>query len=601
MSGNNIKQYQMVSTGRDLRRVLRRCKAEGETALDFETTSLSPADGRVRLVSLCNKKVRALVDFDKIKGGFPAVAHLFEDGSWVVFNAGFELRWFMSQEVYPECLDVGNLRRAILGGGNWSLKQIVLWDLDIDMDKGQQVSDWNREHLSQEQLDYAFYDAQVTWEEWVYWGLSADEGHYRGFRMLNDMVPAVIEMEDSGMLLDKVAHAALVEAWKREQTLRVKRIRRIVGEEDVANINSGDQWSDLFAAYMPAPYLANWPRTSKTGQLQQTNEVLKYFADLTYGTDLAKLLLALTEYKTISKYISSFGDSLITNASLSADGRIRARYNIGAAKTCRYSSSNPNLQQTPRDRDLLGTATSVRRSFVAGRGNRLLSYDYSGIELRTLALLSNDEQLLQDLIEGDVHAEVAAVIAGHAIDRTTKEGARARQGAKAVSFGIIYGAAAPGLSVTMHTTVGTAQGYIDFWEDRYPDAFRYRFARVDEVKKTKYIRMIDGGTIYMGSRADLPKAANYPVQRGALAIMARAIVRHKNTLDEERAAGRQIRTKFLATIHDQLIDESRTRDAARCLKLMGRDMTAAYLDVFPGAPTNKLLEGGVGPNWGDLK
>jgi DNA polymerase I-like protein with 3'-5' exonuclease and polymerase domains len=112
--------------------------------------------------------------------------------------------------------------------------------------------------------------------------------------------------------------------------------------------------------------------------------------------------------------------------------------------------------------------------------------------------------------------------------------------------------------------------------------------------------MIDGGTIYMGKRPDMPKCANYPVQRAALAIMARAIVRHKNSLDIERAKGKQRMTRMISTIHDALIDEAAVKDTKRCLALMENDMIQGYLDMFPGAPTTNLVEGGIGPNWAEL-
>ena len=588
---------------RELRRTVARCKKEGPTALDFETTSLSPADGRVRLVSLRNKKIRALVDFDKIRGGFKTCAKLFEGryASWIVFNAGFEQRWFQAADADVRCMDVGNLRRAILGGGGYALKQIALWDLDIDMSKKEQASDWAAKELTQDQLDYAYLDADITWQLWRHWADKADEGHWRGFKLFNDMVPAVIEMETSGMMLDVEVHQALVDNWEKIKVERTKRIRKLVDEDEVANINSDTQWSDYFAVHMPDDFLAAWPRTEKTGQLSMTTETLKILASWVPGTPLEKFFDALSEYKTISKYISSFGDSLITKAELTPGKRVHARFNIGAAKTGRFSSSGPNLQQMPRDRDLLGELTSVRSSFVAGLGRRLVSLDYSGIELRVLALLSCDEQLLQDVVEGDVHSEVAAVIAGRPIDRTTRAGKAARQAAKGVSFGIIYGSGAGGLAATMRTSIDKAQVYIDFWQHRYPAAFQLRFDMMTEVKSTRYIRMVDGGTVYMGKRADLPKCANYPVQRAALSVMARAIVRHKNTLDAARAGGKQRMTRMLSTIHDALIDEAATRDAPACLRLMEKDMIRGYLDVFPGAPTDRLVEGGIGPNWAALE
>jgi DNA polymerase-1 len=607
MTTDTLK-YTNVSTELSLKRAVARCMKQGPTALDFETTSLSPADGRVRLVSLCNNKCHYLVDFDKIEGGFRRMAKYFKGGDWVCFNAGFENRWFLDAGTRVDCMDVGNLRRAILGGGAYSLKQLLLWDLDYTMDKEEQASDWGADKLTKSQLTYAYGDAHWTWKLWRYWADQADEGRWVGFRMLNDMVPAVIEMEDAGMAFDPVYHATLVEAWEKVKAEKIEAIRGMIPVDEVANINSDSQWSDYFARNMPDSFLAGWPRTEKTGQLSMKNETLKRLAGAVAATGKNNMLVsffdALAGYKTITKYLSSFGQTLITKWEMSDDQkskrRVRARFNIGAAKTCRFSCSGPNLQQIPRDRELLGEATSVRRSFVAGMGRRLVSLDYSGIELRVLALLSGDEQLLQDMVEGDVHAEVAAVIAGHKIDKKTKKGKEARQAAKGVSFGIIYGSAATGLSTTMRCTIGTAQGYIDFWENRYPDAFKLRYDMMDEVAKTRSIRMIDGGTIYMGKRPDMPKCANYPVQRAALAIMARAIVRHKNSLDIERAKGKQRMTRMISTIHDALIDEAAVKDTKRCLALMENDMIQGYLDMFPGAPTTNLVEGGIGPNWAEL-
>jgi DNA polymerase I-like protein with 3'-5' exonuclease and polymerase domains len=204
------------------------------------------------------------------------------------------------------------------------------------------------------------------------------------------------------------------------------------------------------------------------------------------------------------------------------------------------------------------------------------------------------------MVEGDVHSEVAAVIAGQPIDKKTRKGKEARQAAKGVSFGIIYGSAASGLSTTMRCPVSTAQGYIDFWEARYPKAFQLRYDMMTEVNRTRNIRMVDGGTVYMGKTPDMPKCANYPVQRAALSIMARAIVRHKHSLDIERALGRQKWTVMVSTIHDALIDEAKTGDAKRCLAIMEKDMIAGYLDMFPKAPIDNLVEGGIGPNWAEL-
>jgi len=606
----STKKYAILSTKKALTTAIAALARSGPAALDFETTSLYPKHGKVRLVTLANKSRRYLVDFNRIRGGFKACAHLFEArGIWVVFNAGFELSWFHDAGTAPVIWDVAYIRKAILGGGSYSLKQLVLWDLDIEMNKEEQRSDWSVKKLTKSQLDYAMDDSVHTWSLYEHWSAQCDEGRWRAFHMINNMVPAVMEMQTNGMLLDADRHDKLVAKWVVVQQEKIKLIRTLVGDDEVANINSDMQWSNYFATNMPDTFLGGWPRTEKTGQLSMKSEVLRMLAGTVPDTPLETFFDGLADYKKISKYISSFGYNLSTMARLADDGRIHARYNIGAAKTVRFSCSGPNLQQTPRDNELLGEETSVRTSFVAQIVEErkrqiarvLASLDYSGIEMRMLALLADDPQLMDDILNGDVHSEVAAVIAGKPIDRSTTAGKRLRQAAKGVSFGIIYGAGASGLASTMRTSVGKASGYIDFWADRYPRAFDYRNIMMAEAQASRYIRVVDGGTIYMGKNPEMPKCANYPVQRAALSCIAFAITRHKNTLDEQRAAGKLKGTLFLSNIHDALIDETEKRDAPRVLRLMDADMTAGYLDVFPDAPIDKLVEGGYGPSWGELE
>jgi len=598
-------EYELITTRAALQRALLKC--ETATALDFETTSLRPSDGRVRLAQLRNDEVRCVIDFDQIPGGFAACAGLFVGpGPWVVFYSGFELRWFIAAGATPDIVDVGHLRRARMGGGRFSLADMVLWDLEQKLAKDEQVSHWAAPELSVPQLEYAIRDADVTFELWEYWKAKTTEAHDRAAQILDDMTLGVIEMEEAGMLLDRRAHRDLVTRWEQIRDDLASQVRALISEEEVPNLNSNPQFSDFFARIFPDRVLAVWPKTEKTNQLEISGEALAKMAGLFPGTPVEAALDALSRYRKIAKYLSSFGNTVIDTAARSPDGRVRARFNVGAARTCRFSSSGPNLQQVPRDKMLFADdqdQTRVRKSFIAPAGSLLVSYDYSAIEMRVLALLSGDDQLLEDVVFGDVHSEVAAVIAGHKIDKKTPEGKAARSAAKGVSFGIIYGSAAAGLSITMRTPIEKAQTYIDFWADRYKRAFAYRFQMQEQAKETGYLTMCDGGTIYLGKQnADLPKCANYPVQRAALSVMARAITRHKATLDELRRSGElhPERTLLLATIHDALIDEALQTQAEIVKRAMAEDMTAGYLDFFPGAPTDNLIEGGVGPNWADL-
>lgn len=591
------KQYDFIATRSAARRAILAARDAETCALDFETTSLSPADGRVRTVNLCCPAVRCVIDFDKV-GGFSRYAKLFEGGSWIVFNSTFEGRWFQACGVTPALLDVGHLRRAVMGGGRFSLATMALWDLEVTMVKEEQGGDWSRPVLTQAQLDYAFFDGAVTWGLWRHWCQRAEAGHWGAFKLLNDMWPAVIEMEDAGIMLDKEHHNKLIVGWERDKVKRVAGLRKYVSDEEVPNINSDQQWSDYLSALLPDTFLQGWERTPKSGHLSMRKEIIRNIAAHVAGTPLAEVLYCLADYKFVTKYLSSFGQPLLTAAG--SAGTVRARFNDGAAKTLRFSSSRPNVQQIPRDHEHDGQFVSVRKSFKARLGRSLVSLDYSGIELRVLALLAGDDALLEAVVNGDVHSDVGADMAGRKLNLKSRADKELRSKAKPVSFGIIYGIGAPGLAGSMRVSIPEAQAYIDKWEARYPQAFGLRHTMLGHGRRTGYLPMIDGGTIYVGKKVEMPKAANYPVQRAAWSVMAAAITRHKNTLDAERASKRQRLTQILATIHDAMIDEASKADASRCLKLLEQDMVAGFTDIFPDASTANLVEGGIGPNWSDL-
>jgi len=579
-------------------------------ALDFETTGFSPADGaEVRLAQICNDTHFVVVDFWALpKRKFAAYAEWFEGVVWLAFNAGFEYQWFDAADA-PQVVvrEVAHTRRALMGGDQMSFAQMAKADLKIDLDKEMQASNWSAKELTEQQLKYAADDALWTWRLWQHWQdkLTERPSASRAVEMLDGLILPVHEMRETGLLLDDDMHEELVQLWTDKEEEYTATIRSMVSEEDVPNLRSRVQWSDLLSKHLPDDVLAAWPRTEKSGHLQITVSVCKEMAvNLGGEGPLSEVLWALADLQTVQQYISNFGLKLITMAKADPNGRGRLHpsYNIARAVTGRFSSSRPNAQQFPRDRELLGDYTSVRLSFIAEPGvKQLVSLDYSGIELRVLALLSGDQQLLYDCVHGDLHSEVAAYMAGRKINKKLPDDYALRSKAKGVSFGIIYGSGPAGLAGTMRVPFEKAADLIDFWADRYPKAFGLRNTMRDHAAVDGYLPMIDGGFIYLGKKAPLPKCANYPVQRAALSIMARAIIRHHATLEEEAAQGRHLGTRMAATIHDALIDEALNTDAVSALHLMKRDMTDGYLDIFPGAPTEGLLEGGVGPSWGELE
>jgi len=445
----------------------------------------------------------------------------------------------------------------------------------------------------------------VTWEVWKKLRARADGDHMAAFNMLDGMADAVIEMEETGLRLDQTHHRELIVEWQRLLAEREKKIRELVTIEEIDNLNSGKQFTDWATPMLPDEALAIWPTTPKTGMLSTKNEDLMSMAALLGVNPFTDLLRLMAERSTLVKYLSSFGESLITHAQ-KRDGRVHARYNIGAAITGRFSSSAPNLQQIPRDRDFFGQRLSIRKGFVAAPGRKLISYDYSGIEMRVMALESGDKLLLEDVIYGDVHSEAASLGAGRKIDpKASLEDKELRQGGKPINFGIIYGTSGLGLAGRQGWTVDFADNVIQKWAGRYPNAYDLRTKVQTEANNNKgYIRMVDGGTIWMGDpakRIGITRCANYPVQRAALSVMANAIIRHKDSMDDFRDRYPNDWVRMCSTIHDALIDEADDGIAFEIMKMMKADMVAGYLDVYPGTPTDRLVEGGMGPSWGELE
>lgn len=593
------------------RHILRRMECEAsDISLDFETTGLDPETAKVRLAQLdWGSGTTYVIDFWKLVPGMwgddtVGMAELAKATvTYEAFNAKFEAGFFRARGHHDVVVnDVMHYRMAVEGGGQMSFAKVVGQDLLVELSKTEQISNWAQDPLTPEQLRYAGLDAYYNTKLADHWILHMDGGHDACFDLLNSQIDPSMEMQAVGLGMDIDRHAKLVSHWKELEQAYISTIREAVTVDEIANPGSRTQWSDFLIKWLSDEWIAAWPKTEKSGQLQITNDTLKRCAVVSGEGIFADTLYAVADLFTVRQYLGNFGDKLINLAKADPLHRIHPRFNIGAARTLRYSCSSPNAQQLPRDRELLGEHTSVRSSFIAGPGRHLITIDYSGIELRVLALLSGDKQLLEDCVEGDVHLEVGSLMAGRRLDKSIAEDKAIRSNAKGVSFGIIYGSGAVGLAATMRSSLSFAEEMLANWEARYPKAFALRHTVMEEAEdapdpKNRRIRMHDGGTINMGKRADLPKCANYPVQRTAWTVMARAIARHYDSLAEGYAPG----TDMCATIHDAMIDEAPEEIAEEALETLAYDMEKAYLDVFPGAPTARLMEGGHGPCWGEIK
>jgi DNA polymerase I-like protein with 3'-5' exonuclease and polymerase domains len=587
-------QYKLVTTHEQVQQVIKEITDSGAVhALDFETTGLRPQDSKVRLTCISGPAGNYVIDHLLCKP-FTFYANALADACpWAVFNAGFEGRWFDFATDGPDVVlfDVGVMSKAKLGGRPLSLADMVKRDLGKARDnKHLQVSDWSQKELSLEQYDYGFEDAEDTYNLYTMWSAALTAEQMAGFYVLNDAWRGTAEMEDTGMSIDEEHHSGLIKMWSLRRDVAEKVLRHYTPEDMIANLRSKKQLSDFIKTVMDETSLRAWPKTDKSEQLQTDRKQLRQ-ASFRSPYPFSRWLAALMVFNRADKYLSTYGEVLLNKQRLA--GRVYGRFNIAQAITGRYSSSNPNLQNIPRN-------PMVRRSFIAPPDTEMVLADYSGIELRVLAEVSNDPQLKQDVIFGDVHAESAITLFRvdpkdfkarlKAKDPRAKE---MRSKAKAFSFQLTYGAGNAALAMVLRCSDGEAAEYVEKWAERYPYAYALRHQMFDQMNATGLLPIKSGRTVYVHkNERSMPVASNYPIQGAAADVMYRAVTRMSFKVYEL-----PFKSRMLASIHDELLMLAETGHGEELREIMVEEMRQAWLDIFPNAETANLSESAVGQSW----
>jgi DNA polymerase-1 len=256
-------------------------------------------------------------------------------------------------------------------------------------------------------------------------------------------------------------------------------------------------------------------------------------------------------------------------------GRIHTTFNQTVAATGRLSSSDPNLQNIPIRTEL---GRRLRRAFVAEDGAKLLSADYSQIELRVLAHLSKDENLIQAFRDGeDIHARTAKQIFGDVEDLSEHE---RRRRAKIINFSIIYGKTAYTLGKDFGIPTREAQAFIDSYFDRYPKVRELLDTIIRDTRKTGKVRTLFGRQRYVpeiGSRNRNTRAGaeriavNTPIQGTAADLIKKAMLDLSRALDEEA-----LRSRMLLQVHDELVLEVPDAEVDRASELVRATMEGVY-------------------------
>ncbi|MCE9533453.1 MAG: DNA polymerase I, partial [Planctomycetes bacterium] len=335
-------------------------------------------------------------------------------------------------------------------------------------------------------------------------------------------------------------------------------------------------------------------RTGQTNEPSTDQESLEKLARLDPEKhQRAQVAVAIVEHRQVSKLKGTYVDALpeLVNPKT---GRVHTSFNQTVAETGRLSSSDPNLQNIP-----IKTAQGqqIRRAFLPREGWKLLSADYSQVELRLLAHFSKDEMLRAAFAEDrDIHTSVAAEIYKTPLNAVTSE---QRRMAKTVNFGVIYGMSAFGLAEALNIPRGEAGEFIDMYFERYPKVLRYQDNLLAACRKAGYVatimgrrRAFDGSSIrertnYHGRNQVERQAINMEIQGSAADLMKLAMLHVHRRLQAEK-----LQAKMLLTVHDELVFEAPAEEVKQLAGLVREEMVNALKLEVP-----LKVDVSVGDNW----
>ena len=439
-----------------------------------------------------------------------------------------------------------------------------------------------REVALEKQTEYAVEDADITLQLKEYFQTELGEANTQ--KLFDDieipLLKVLADMELEGINLDKDFLQKLSVDLDEEIKTLEQDIYREAGEE--FNIASPKQLGDILFDKMK---LVDKPKKTKTGQYATSEDILSYLAKD------HEIIQHILDFRGLTKLKSTYVDAL-PNQVLKQTGRVHTDYMQTVAATGRLSSNNPNLQNIPIRTE---RGRQVRKAFIPRNEDyTLLAADYSQIELRIIAALSEEENMIQAFKNGeDIHASTAAKVFNVPISEVTRE---QRSNAKTVNFGIIYGVSAFGLSNQTDLSRSEAKELIDTYYATYPKLRKYISKQVDFARDHGFVQTVLGRRRYLkdiNSRNGVVRGAaernavNAPIQGSAADIIKIAMINIHKKLKEGN-----FKTKMLLQVHDELVFDAFKEELDSVKSLIKSEMESAYKLAVP-----LVVDIGVGNNW----
>lgn len=555
--------------------------------IEYPMAALNPHLSTVRLLQLYDGVKSFVFDMKYIQDYAMFVPFL-ESRRFIGHNSLFDLKFF-KHRFGVQTMNIGCtyiltklIHHAVYPedtGLQASLDYMVKSLFKEDILKKVQNSGWHVPDLTFEQIEYAAMDAVCTLKiaEKLSSGLTK-YGLEKIYQLYKKAQHPIADMELAGIRLDVETHKEMISVWRDKLYETKKEVLAMTKLEEITGHKVG-KWLE---ENLPEDVLAVWPRTD-TGKLSTDANT---FADFSY-LDIVK---PFSKFQKLEKLTSTYGMSLQKFVN-PVTGRLHSNYNICGARTGRLSSSKPNLQQAPRDKEF-------RKLFVPEEGNVFIVADYNQIELRVAGELSRDEVILDVYKQGgDLHTLTASRVSGKPLSAITKDD---RQMAKALNFGLLFGLGAKKFSHYAKKSYGVevsredATRAIEIFRDTYAGYREWQMEQVNASSTSLSVRTP------MGKLRCLPQDNTYgtsmatPVQGGAAECMLYALCFLRDTPSD-------LNMKLVNCVHDEVVFEIDPNDKTRATEFITASMTKGFLAVFPQGVTKNLVAIDIGTSWDDAK
>ena len=600
----NRENYQIIQSLDELKQWKLKAENIGYLAFDTETNSLDAVEADMVGFSLCTSENDACyvpllheendkqIDFDQ---AIDVLKSILEDNGIkkILHNMKFDALVVDKYNINIKNYDDTMLMSYSIGSGGirHKLDTLIKYYFDHDAISFKDLIGSGKDKKTFQELPikeagkYAAEDADMTLRLWKRFksSLSQDK-QVKIYEIIEKPLAKVImNMEKHGISIDVNKLNELSVNFEEKLKNLEKSCYKLIGEE--INLGSPKQVGEILFDKLELP----GGKKTSTGSWSTNAEILENLAN--EGYDFPKALL---EWRALSKLKTTYTDTLPTYLNIKTN-RIHSSFAMATTSTGRLASSDPNLQNIPIRSE---NGRMIRKAFIPEKGNVLISSDYSQIELRLIAHIADERNLINAFLdEIDIHSSTASEVFNIPLNDMTPD---IRRNAKAINFGIIYGISAFGLAKQLNISRTEASEFIKAYFKKYPSIRDY----MDETKKyaneNGYVKTLLGRKCLVeeinsknaATRSFMERAAiNAPIQGSAADIIKRAMIilgNHKNLA--------KLETKMLLQVHDELIFETKKENCEESMRIIKKEMESANLPIL-NLNVPLIADTNFGNNW----